>query len=102
MSPYRQQRLIEGHCDIVVAAVMLVVLFAGLAVLPRSMFWFWFVPLGLFWVRWNFVRQRRDDRSLQAEFAADWWFSTPQGDRRERGVGLAHRIQHRLVAGEKL
>ena len=69
MSPYRQQRLFEGQCDLVAAVAFLVLFFAFLALLPARSFPWWFVPLTALWVRWHIVRQRRDERYLRAEEA---------------------------------
>jgi hypothetical protein len=67
MSLYREQRLFEGRCDLVIDGAYLLLLFAFLWLLPAVAFPFWFVPLAAFWVRWHVVRQRRDERYLQAE-----------------------------------
>lgn len=90
MSPYRLQRLYEDRCDIVVAGFVLAALFAALMLLPKAAFWFWMVPLGLFWWRWNLVRVRRDRRSLDAEIAAHGWHGTPPDNRGQRRIGPPH------------
>lgn len=101
MSPYRRQRLIEDRWDIIVAAVVLILMFSGLLTLPRWIAFGWLALLGLFWVRWNYVRVRRDERSLRAELAAHGGHAATGGDGGESRIGLPDRVEHGLIAGKR-
>jgi hypothetical protein len=87
---FQRQRLIEDRVDIVVAGALLAALFLGLLLLPKAVFWYWMIPLGLFWVRWNYVRVRRDQRSLDAEIAADGWSSAAPDNGSQCRIGPPH------------
>lgn len=98
MTPERQ-RYIEDICDIVVAMAGLVLLFAGLFLLPRSFLWFWLIPLGLFWWRWNYVRVKREEL-LDAQLFADRARRASGGNSGKSSIGIPDRIEHGAVAGD--
>lgn len=93
MSPYRLQRLAEDRCDIVVAIAVMVLLFAGLLWLPRGALWYWLIPLGLLWLRWNQVRVRRDAWLREAERTGAGWNGTPRTNRGQGRVRLPDMLQ---------
>lgn len=101
MSPYREQRLREDRCDQVVSVAVLVAIFGLLLILPRSLFWFWMIPLGVFWVRWNVVRLRRDKRSLAAEFASERWGGASDSDGAQGRISIPQVPQDRAVIGQQ-
>ena len=98
MTPQRQ-RQIEDVCDIVAAAGVLALLAVCLLLLPRSFLWFWLVPLGLFWWRWNYVRARRE-RLLDAKLFRDRPFGASNGDGSDSRIGIPDRTKHGTVAGD--
>lgn len=101
MSPYRQQRLKEAGYDVRVGCACLALLFGFLAVLPRSTFWYWMVPLAAFWIRYNVVRQRRSEWLLRAELLADGGSGTSGCYRSEAGICITDGSEQFLVARQK-
>lgn len=65
----------------------LALLFAGILLLPRSWFWFWWIPLALAWLRLNHVMLKRE--RLMAQGGLD-----PAGaDGGERRVRVLDRLE---------
>lgn len=91
----------EGRWDFWVAIVILAILFFGLFVLPKWCFWFYLVPLAAFWVRYNIIRQRRDEWLLRADLARDGWSGASGCDRGETGICISDGAEHVLIAGQK-
>jgi len=70
MTPIQNQIAKEARYDVRVALIGIAVFFGCLLILPRSFFWFYFLPMAAFWLRYLIVRNRRDEALLQAEFLA--------------------------------
>jgi hypothetical protein len=98
MSIFQEQLAREGRWDIRVSLVLLVIFFGAMLVLPRWMFWFYWIPIAAFWLRYNFVRQRRDEALLRAEVAASGGRSAPGCYRSEAGICITDGTQHILIA----
>lgn len=96
MTPDQQLRR-EASFDVRVAAIGLALLFGCMLVLPTAWFWFYFVPLAAFWLRYLWVRNRRDDALLQADLAARGGTGTPCCYRSELGVCISDGSEHVLV-----
>lgn len=88
----------ECRYDVTVAVVGLVVFFGCMVFLPCSAFWFYFTPLAVFWFRYIFVRDRRDEALLSAEVAAAGRSGAPRCYRSEAGICITDGTQHILVA----
>lgn len=97
MTPAQNQLAKEARYDIKVAAFGIALFFGCLLVLPRSWFWFYFVPLAAFWIRYLIVRNRRDEALLQAEFLASGGRGTPGCYAGEAGICITDGAQHVLV-----
>ena len=99
MSPFQLQLAKEARWDVRVAAVWLVLFFGCMLVLPRGAFWYYFVPLAAFWVRYLFVRERRDEALLRADFAASGGGCAPGCYATEAGICISDGTHHVLIAG---
>jgi len=88
----------EERATTVVAAALVILLIALVALLPMSWFWFWFIPLIAFWIKWVFVVDRRAVRLLGAELAADSGRSAASCYRSEAGVYITDGAKQILVA----
>lgn len=66
MSIFQKQLEREAGWDVRVAIVGGIIFFGCMILLPRSWFWFYFVPIAGFWYRYIFVRDRRDEALLAA------------------------------------
>lgn len=102
MSPIQQQLEREARYDVRVAVIGLVIFFGCMALLPRSAFWFYLVPLAAFWFRYLFVRDRRDEALLSTEFTASGGSSAAGCYRTESGICISDGSHQVLVAREKL
>jgi hypothetical protein len=102
MSPFRRQRLIEDRYDVILSVIFLALMFGLLWLLPRSWSWFWLIPLSAFWVRWHYVRVRRDERSRAAEFAAYRRRCAANSEGCDGSVSLTDGIEQSLVPREQL
>jgi hypothetical protein len=98
MTPARNQLAKEARYDVKVAVVGLALFFGCLSILPRSAFWFYFVPLAAFWFRYLWVRNRRDDALLRADLAADGGLGAAGCYRSEAGICITDGTHHVLVA----
>jgi hypothetical protein len=101
MSPFRRQRLIEDRYDVILSVIGLALIFGLGWLLPRSWAWYWLIPLGLFWIRWNYVRVCRDERSRAAELAAYRRRCAANGEGSDGSVSLTDGIEQSLVPGEQ-
>lgn len=97
MTP-EQQLAKEARYDVIVATVGLVLFFGCMLILPRSAFWFYTVPLVAFWIRYIFVRDRRDEALLAAELAASGGAGAAGCYRSEAGICITDGTHHVLVA----
>ena len=89
---------IEGRYDINVAVASLVFLFGGMLILPAWCFWFYWIPIAVFWVRYNIVRQRRDEALLRADLAASGGCSPAGCYATESGICISDGTHHVLIA----
>lgn len=90
----------EARYDVRVAVIGLVLFFGCMLALPRSAFWFYFVPLAAFWIRYIFVRDRRD-ALLRASLTASGRGSTTRCYRSEAGICITDGTHHVLVARDQ-
>lgn len=97
MSPFQKQLAKEARYDVTVAAVGLVLFFGCMTLLPRDWFWFYFLPMAAFWVRYIFVRDARDEALLRADFAASGRGSAAGCYRSQRGICIPDGAHHVLV-----
>lgn len=58
--PRLKPMTVEEAVDLVISLGCMAVFWACLLVLPLAVFWFWFVPLAAFWLRFNFVMVQRE------------------------------------------
>lgn len=98
MSPIQMQLAKEARYDVRVAAIGLVLFFGCMLLLPRDWFWFYFVPMAAFWVRYIFVRDARDEALLSADVAASGGGSAAGCYRSEAGICITDGTHHVLVA----
>ena len=61
MSAIELQLKTEARYDVIVNCALLALLFGGLALLPRSAFWWYWVPIVAFYLRYTWVRVKRDE-----------------------------------------
>jgi len=101
MSPIQNQLAKEARYDVIVALTGLVLFFLCMLALPRSWFWFYFVPMVAFWIRYLIVRDRRDEALLRAELAASGRTSAAGCYRSEAGICITDGTQHVLVLRDK-
>ena len=101
MSLIRNQLAKEARYDVRVAAIGLLLFFALMLALPRSAFWFYFVPLVAFWIRYIVVRDRRDAALLRAELAASGGSSAPGAYRSEAGICISDGTHQVLIARDQ-
>jgi len=92
---------IEGGYDFNVAAVSLGLLFGGMLVLPAWCFWLYWIPIAVFWVRYNIVRKRRDEALLRADLAASGGASAAGCYAGEAGICISDGTHHILVARDQ-
>jgi hypothetical protein len=92
----------EAGYDVRVAIVGLILFFGCMLILPRSAFWFYFVPLAAFWIRYILVRERRDEALLRADVAASGRSSTAGCYRSEAGICITDGTHHVLVARDNV
>lgn len=102
MSPFQEQLAKEARYDVIVAAVGLVLFFGCLLILPRSAFWFYFLPMAAFWIRYIVVRDRRDEALLRADVAADGGRSAAGAYRSEAGICISDGTHQVLVARQNV
>lgn len=101
MTPFWKQLEREGWWDVRVAACGLALFFGCMIVLPKSWFWFYFVPMAVFWIRYVLVRCRRDEDLLRADFAASGGLGAPGAYACDGGVCISDGAQHVLVLADK-
>lgn len=101
MTPEQNQLSREARYDVRVAAVGIALFFGCLLILPRSWFWFYFLPMAAFWFRYLIVRNRRDEALLQSEFLATGGRGTAGCYRSEAGICITDGTHHVLVARDK-
>src|SRR4051812_29022775 len=99
MSPFQTQLRVEARYDVIVNLTLLGLLFAGLLFLPRSAFWFYWIPIVAFLLRYTWVRVRRDEALLLADGLRDGGRGTSRCYRTERGICITDGTHHLLVAG---
>lgn len=97
MSVFQKQLSREAGWDVRVAIVWLVIFFGCMIALPRSWFWFYFVPLIAFWLRYLWVRDRRDEDLLRADFAASGGSSPAGCYRSEAGICISDGTHQVLI-----
>jgi hypothetical protein len=97
MSPIQEQLAREARYDVRVAAIGLVIFFSCMLTLPRSAFWFYFVPLAAFWFRYLWVRDRRDEALLRADGATGSGSSAAGCYRSEAGICISDGTHHVLI-----
>ena len=100
MTRFARQLAIEAGYDVKVGLAGLVLFFGCMALLPRSWFWFYFLPLAAFWIRYLIVRNRRDEALLRADRAACRGLGAAGCYRSEAGICLTDGTHHVLVARE--
>lgn len=98
MSPFQNQLAKEARYDVRVALIGLALFFGCMLTLPRSFFWFYFVPMAAFWIRYILVRERRDEALLRAELAASGGRSAAGCYASEAGICITDGTHHILVA----
>lgn len=105
MSPIQRQFDREQRYDTFVYGGLLVIFFGCMALLPRSFFWFYLVPLAAFYVRYTLVRSRRDDALLLALQGSEVGTGVRDGMgsaagcyRSEAGICISDGTHHILVA----
>lgn len=101
MSPFQKQLQREARWDTKVTIVWLAIFFGCMLVLPRSWFWFYFVPLAAFWYRYIFVRDRRDEALLSADVMADGGGSPAGAYCSEAGICISDGTHQVLIARQK-
>lgn len=101
MTPFWKQLEREGWWDVRVAAIGLALFFGCMMLLPKDWFWFYFVPMAAFWIRYVLVRSRRDEALLDAHIAAGGGLSAPGAYACDGGVCITDGAQHVLVATNK-
>lgn len=94
MSPFQRQLAKEANYDVITGAVWLALFFACMLVLPRSWFWFYFLPMIAFWLRYVFVRDLRDEALLRADSLLDAGNGAPRCYRTERGICISDGTHH--------
>ena len=92
----------EARYDVIVAGVGLVLFFGCMIALPRSWFWFYFVPMAAFWIRYIFVRDARDEALLRADLAASGGSGAPGCYRSQAGICISDGTHQVLIARQKL
>ncbi len=100
MSP-SQQLAKEARYDVKVAIVLAVIFAVCGLLLPRSIFWFWFAPMAVFWFRYLWVRCRRDEQLealLEADVAASGRGSPAGCYRSEAGICISDGTHQVLIA----
>lgn len=101
MTTAQQQLEKEARYDVRVAVIGVVSFFACMLLLPRSFFWFYFVPMAAFWFRYLWIRNRRDEALLRAEIAASGGAGAAGAYRCEGGICITDGTHHLLVARDQ-
>lgn len=99
MSAFQTQLRVEARYDVIVNLTLLALLFGGMIFLPRSAFWFYWLPIVAFYLRYTFVRDRRDEDLLRADSLLDARNGTARCYRTERGICISDGAHHVLVSG---
>jgi hypothetical protein len=98
MTLIEQQLQKEARYDVKVALIGLAMFFVFGLLLPKACFWYWFAPLALFWFRYLWVRNKRDEALLAAELAASGRLGTAGCYASEAGICISDGTHHVLVA----
>ena len=101
MSSFQVQLKREAGWDIRVSAVGLTLFFVLCAILPRSWFWFWFLPMAAFWFRYLWVRNARDEDLLRADLAGNGRRSAAGCYRSEAGICISDGTHQILISRQK-
>lgn len=102
MSPFQRQLAKEARYDVITAMVWLVVFFGCMLLLPIWMFWFYFLPMAAFWLRYLFVRDARDEALLRADGLFDAGHRPARCYRSEAGICITDGADQRWVLGNEL
>lgn len=92
----------EARYDVRVAVTGIAVLAVLMLVLPKGWFWFYFTPMAAFWFRYLWVRNKRDEKLLQAELLASGGRGAPGCYRSEAGICLTDGTHHLLIARDNV
>lgn len=107
MTPFWKQLEREGWWDVRVATCGLALFVACGLLLPRSWFWFYFLPMVAFCIRYVLVRCRRDEALLAAHIAAGGDVEAPGGLRAagayrcDGGICITDGTHHVLVGRDQ-
>ena len=101
MNSARNQLAQEARYDVRVAVVGIALFFGCMLLLPRSWFWFYFLPMAGFWFRYLWVRNRRDEALLEAEFLRSGGRSAAGCYRSEAGICISDGTHHVLIARDQ-
>lgn len=93
-----QQLAKEARYDVRVALIGIALFFACGVILPKAVFWYWFAPMALFWFRYLWVRNKRDEALLRAELATSGGLSAAGCYASEAGICISDGTHHVLVA----
>lgn len=102
MTPIETQLQKEAGYDVRVALIGLALFFVFGLVLPKAVFWYWFAPMALFWFRYLWVRNKRDDALLAAELAAGGGAGAPGCYASQAGICISDGTHHVLVARQNV
>lgn len=102
MSPFKHQLAKEARYDVRVALVWLALFFGCLLVLPRGAFWFYFLPMFAFWLRYLIVRDERDEALLRADGLLDTGNGASRCYRTEGGICISDGTHHYRVLGNEI
>jgi hypothetical protein len=101
LTPLHPQIEREARYDVYVAVIGLLLFFGCMLALPRSWFWFYFVPMAAFWVRYLFVRDSRDEALLSTDLAASGGSGAAGCYRSEAGICISDGTHQVLIAREQ-
>jgi hypothetical protein len=103
MSSIELQLKTEARYDVIVNCTLLALLFVGLLFLPRAAFWWYWVPIVAFYLRYTWVRVKRDEA---LRLALDGLGNSGSGTARcystESGICISQGSQHILVARQNV
>lgn len=97
MTRFETQLHREAGWDVRVGVIGLAILFGCMALLPRDLFWFYFLPIAALWFRYLWVRNRRDEDLLRADLATSGRSSAPGAYACERGIRISDGTHHVVV-----
>lgn len=79
--------------DIRISQLSLAILVAGLFLLPRDWFWFWFIPLAAFYVRMHYLVMKREEALAEAILLRKSGLAAAGGNRGECRIAVTQRTE---------